>query len=101
MTLFNAFQSNSLLTNRIATAKANLMITDNGEAVAVIDKADLDSIQMVTGIDLSGVDSQAITSETELKKSLIAAIGSFLTMVLLALIKAFFPAMREKLKRNS
>ena len=91
LTCFTAFQVVSTEYTELAAVPAKIMISENSEPIAIIDKMQLDSIQSLSGIDLTGLDPATIQNEQDLKKSLINLIGSFLTMVVMFFLRRFFP----------
>lgn len=101
ITMFTAFQSGDSKVVIASDVKADVITNSNGEAVVILDNATLDSLSSISGIDLSGIDPNTITSQTDLKKTLISAIGSFLTMVVMILLKYFFPSVSERLKTGN
>ena len=101
ITMFTAFQSSDSKIVIASNVTADVITNSNGEAVVVLDNATLDSLSSISGIDLSGIDPNAITSQNDLKKALISAIGSFLTMVVLVILRYFFPSVSERLKTGN
>ena len=91
ITLFSGFQEQPNDLWELSTVPAKIMISENSEPVAVIDKAIIDSIQMLTNIDLQGLHVEKIQSQNDLEKQLISLIGSFLTMVIMFFLRRFFP----------
>ena len=102
LTCLTAFQEESTEYAELASIPAKIMVSENAEPLAVIDKAIIDSLQMLTHIDLQGLQVEKIQEESDLKKQLISLIGSFLTMVVMFFLRRFFPnAMKfEKSKKN-
>lgn len=91
ITLFSGFQEQPDDLWELSSVPAKIMISENSEPVAVIDKAIIDSIQMMTNIDLQGLQVEKIQSQNDLEKQLISLIGSFLTMVIMFFLRRFFP----------
>lgn len=102
ITLFSGFQEQPNELWELTSVPAKIMISENAEPLAVIDKAIIDSVQMLTDIDLQGLQFEKIKEESDLKKQLISLIGSFLTMIVMFFLRRFFPnAMKfEKSKKN-
>ena len=91
LTCITAFQEESTEYAEIAAVPAKIMVSENSGPIAIIDKNQLDSIEYLTGIDLSGLDPATIQNEQDLKKGLINLIGSFLTMVIMFFLRRLFP----------
>lgn len=102
ITLFSSFQEQPDELWELSTVPAKIMISENAEPIAVIDKYIIDSVQMLTDIDLQGLQVEKIREESDLKKQLISLIGSLLTMIVMFFLRRFFPnAMKfEKSKKN-
>ena len=102
ITLFSGFQEQPNEFWELSTVPAKIMISENAEPVAVIDKAIIDSVQMLTNIDLQGLQVEKIKEESELKKHLISLIFSLLTMIVIFFLRRLFPnSMKyEKSKKN-
>ena len=102
ITLFSGFQEQPDEPWELSTVPAKIMVSENAEPLAVIDKTVIDSVQMLTGIDLQGLQVEKIREESDLKKQLISLIGSLLTMIVMFFLRRFFPnAMKfEKSKKN-
>ena len=91
ITLFSGFQDQPKDLWELSSVPAKIMISENSEPVAVIDKAIIDSVQILTDIDLQGLQVEKIQEESDLEKQLISLIGSFLTMVIMFFLRRFFP----------
>lgn len=102
ITLFSGFQEQHNKLCELSSVPAKIMISENAEPIAVIDKSIIDSVQMLTDIDLQGLQFENIQELSDLKKQLISLLGSFLTMVVMFFLRRFFPnAMKfEKSKKN-
>ena len=102
LTCFTAFQEESTEYTELAAVPAKIMISENSEPIAIIDKLQLDSVQEITGIDLTGLDPSEIQNEQDLKKQLINLIGSFLTMIVMFFLRRIFPTSFkfEKSRKN-
>ena len=102
ITLFSSFQEQPYDLFEISAVPAKIMVSDNSEPIAVIDKAIIDSVQALTDIDLQGLQVEKIQSRNDLEKQLISLIGSFLTMIIMFFLRRFFPnSMKfEKSKKN-
>ena len=92
LTCLTAFQEASTEYAELAAVPAKIMVSENSEPIAIIDKYQLDSLEYLTGIDLTGLDPATIQNEQDLKKALINLIGSFLTMVIMFFLRRLFPA---------
>lgn len=99
ITLLSAFQND----NQEAKQTAAVVNSQNSERFAdginVLTEDDVKAIESATGYDLTTVKIAEIHQSSDLKQSLVAAVGSFLTMVIMILIKTFFPQINEKLKK--
>lgn len=91
ITLFTGFQEEHSELWELSSVPAKIMISENSEPLAVIDKSIIDSIQQLTDIDLQGLQIEKIQDESDLKKQLISLIGSLLTMVIMFFLRRFFP----------
>lgn len=91
ITLFSAFQEKPNKLCEISAVPAKIMVSENSEPIAVIDKAIIDSVQALTDIDLQGLQVEKIQSSNDLEKQLISLIGSFLTMIIMFFLRRFFP----------
>lgn len=91
ITLFSGFQEEPNELWELSSVPAKIMISENAEPIAVIDKAVIDSIQQLTDIDLQGLQVEKIQTQNDLEKQLISLIGSFLTMVIMFFLRRFFP----------
>ena len=102
LTCFTAFQEESTEYTELAAVPAKIMISENADPLAIIDKLQLDSVQEVTGIDLTGLDPSEIQNEQDLKKGLINLLGSFLTMIVMFFLRRLFPTSFkfEKSRKN-
>ena len=92
LTCFTAFQEESTEYAELAAVPAKIMVSENSEPIAIIDKIQLDSVQALSGIDLTGLDPATIQNEQDLKKGLINLIGSFLTMLVMFFLRRLFPS---------
>ena len=92
LTCFTAFQEESTEYAELAAVPAKIMVSENSEPIAIIDKIQLDSVQALSGIDLTGLDPATIQNEQDLKKGLINLIGSFLTMIVMFFLRRLFPS---------
>ena len=102
LTCFTAFQEVSTEYSELAAVPAKIMISENSEPIAIIDKTQLDSLEFLTGIDLTGLDPATIQNEQDLKKGLINLLGSFLTMIVMFFLRRLFPTTFkfEKSRKN-
>ena len=102
LTCFTAFQEESTEYSELAAVPAKIMISENAEPLAIIDKMQLDSVQSLTDIDLTGLNPAEIQNEQDLRKSLINLIGSFLTMIIMFFLRRLFPTSFkfEKSRKN-
>ena len=102
LTCLTAFQEETSEYTELAAIPAKIMVSENSEPIAIIEKTQLDSIQAVTGIDLTGLDPVQIQNEQDLKKGLINLIGSFLTMIVMFFLRRLFPTSFkfEKSRKN-
>ena len=91
ITLFSSFQEQENDLWELSAVPAKIMISENSEPIAVIDKSIIDSIQQLTDIDLQGLQVEKIQTQNDLEKQLISLIGSFLTMVIMFFLRRFFP----------
>ena len=91
ITLFSGFQEKPNELWELSAVPAKIMVSENSEPIAVIDKAFVDSIQQLTDIDLQGLQVEKIQTQNDLEKQLISLIGSFLTMVVMFFLRRFFP----------
>lgn len=103
LNIFTAFQEEFGSPYELAVLPAKIMISENSEPVALLDKTAIDSLQMYTDIDLSGLDPATIQTVADLKKNLIQLVGSFLTMVIMFFLRRIFPEKMQILsfKKNS
>ena len=92
LTCFTAFQEESTEYAELAAVPAKIMVSENSEPIAIIDKIQLDSVQAFSGIDLTGLDPATIQNEQDLKKGLINLLGSFLTMIVMFFLRRLFPS---------
>ena len=92
LTCFTAFQEESTEYAELAAVPAKIMVSENSEPIAIIDKIQLDSVQALSGIDLTGLDPATIQNEQDLKKGLINLLGSFLTMIVMFFLRRLFPS---------
>jgi hypothetical protein len=100
ITLLSAFQ-NDTKEAKPAAAVLNSQNSERSEAgINVLTENDINVIETATGYDLTTVKIAEIQNTGDLKQSLIAAVGSFLTMIIMILIKTFFPQINEKLKKQ-
>ena len=102
LTCFTAFQEESTEYAELAAVPAKIMVSENSEPIAIIDKIQLDSVQALSGIDLTGLDPATIQNEQDLKKGLINLLGSFLTMIVMFFLRRLFPTTFkfEKSRKN-
>ena len=91
ITLFSGFEEQNTESFELATVQASIVVSENSEPIAFIDKKMIDSVQQMTDIDLSGLNIDNITNETELKTNLISMLGSFITMIVLFFLRRIFP----------
>lgn len=91
ITLFSVFEEQNAETFELATVPASIVVSENYEPIAFIDKKMIDSVQQMTDIDLSGLNLQHVTDETELKTNLINMLGSFITMIVMFFLRRLFP----------
>lgn len=103
LNIFTAFQEEFESPYELAVLPAKIMISENSEPIALLDKSAIDSIQMYTDIDLSGLDPATIQTEADLKKNLIQLVGSFITMIIMFFLRRLFPEKMQILsfKKNS
>ena len=102
LTCFTAFQEEATEYTELAAVPAKIMISENSEPIAIINKNQLDSLEFLTGIDLTGLDPATIQNEQDLIKGLINLIGSLLTMIVMFFLRRLFPTSFkfEKSKKN-
>ena len=91
ITLFSGFEEQITESYELATVPASIVVSENSEPIAFIDKKMLDSVQQMTAIDLSGLNLDKVTSESELKSNLISMLGSFITMIVMFFLRRLFP----------
>lgn len=91
LNIFTAFQEEFGSPYELAELPAKIMISENSKPIALLDKSAIDSLQMYTDIDLSGLDPSQIQTEADLKKNLIQLLGSFLTMIIMFFLRRLFP----------
>lgn len=101
ITLLSAFQSEIKETKPTAAIVEDLDQARPGDGINVLTTNDIIAIESATGYDLTTVKIAEIQTSSDLKQSLIAAVGSFLTMVIMILIRTFFPQINEKLKKRN
>ena len=95
LNIFTAFQEEFGSPYELAELPAKIMISENSKPIALLDKSAIDSLQMYTDVDLSGLDPATIQTEADLKKNLIQLVGSFITMIIMFFLRRLFP---EKMK---
>ena len=91
ITLFSGFEDQRQESYELASVPASIVISENSEPIAFIDKKMLDSVQQMTDVDLSGLNLDNVTNETELKTNLISMLGSFITMIVMFFLRRLFP----------
>ena len=103
LNIFTAFHEEFGSPYELAELPAKIMISENSEPVALLDKSAIDSLQMYTNIDLSSLDPATIKTEADLKENLIQLVGSFITMIIMFFLRRLFPGKTQILsfKKNS
>ena len=91
ITLFSGFEEQSTETFELASVPASIVISENSEPIAFIDKKMIDSVQQMTDVDLSGLNLDNVTNESELKTNLISMLGSLITMIVMFFLRRLFP----------
>lgn len=91
ITLFSGFEEQTAESFELATLPASIIVSENSEPIAFIDKKMLDSVQQMTDIDLSGLNLNNVTNESELKTNLISMLGSLITMIVMFFLRRLFP----------